>query len=141
MEIEEKGDNRSTLAAMLEKLYREKKQSEKPQDMHKDQFNLMQWLAELIIGVKRPDEGLKIIEGCIELMSNSDLGEDLTPYILQKYLNATENCAENIAAVINRILEKGHHNHKLIISRTLIILENWFSKVLKEEKYPNNDPK
>lgn len=91
-------------------------------------FNLMQWLAELIIRIKKPDEVLKIIEGCIELMSNSDLGDYLTPLIVYKYLNVTENCSEAISAVINKILEEGHHNHKLIITRTLIILETWFKK-------------
>lgn len=100
----------------------------------------MQWLAELIIKVKKPDDVLKIIEGCIELMSNSDLSDYLTPYIVMKYLNATEDCAANIVSVINRILEEGHHNHKMIITRTLIILENWFKKELKNEKVLNYDP-
>lgn len=100
----------------------------------------MQWLAELIIRVKKPDDVLKIIEGCIELMSNSDLGDYLTPYIVLKFLNATEDCAAHIISVINRILEEGHHNHKMIITRTLIILENWFKKELKSEKILNYDP-
>lgn len=92
----------------------------------KHPFNLMQWLAELIMKMKKQDELIKIIEGCIELMSNSDLGEYLTPYIILKYLNSTENSYAEIIPVINKILSEGHHNHKLIITRTLITLDNWF---------------
>lgn len=106
----------------------------------KSQFSLMQWLAELIIRIRKPDDQLKIIEGCIELMNNSDLAEYLTPYIVLKYLSSAENCAKEITEFINKILEKGHTNHKLIITRTIIILENWFKKELRDEKQASYDP-
>ncbi|EAS06453.2 phosphatidylinositol 3-kinase (macronuclear) [Tetrahymena thermophila SB210] len=106
----------------------------------KQQFNLMQWLAELIMKMKKQDETIKIIEGCMELMANSDLGEFLTPYIIFKYINSTENSHLEIIPVINKILEEGHHNHKLIITKTLINLDTWFRQELKQEKQQNYDP-
>lgn len=47
----------------------------------------MKWLAELIMKMKKQDDVIKIIEGCTELMSNSDLGENMAPLIIYKYLN------------------------------------------------------
>ncbi|KAL4477625.1 hypothetical protein ABPG74_002775 [Tetrahymena malaccensis] len=109
-------------------------------NQQKQQFKLMQWLAELIMKMKKQDETIKIIEGCMELMANSDLGEFLTPYIIFKYINSTENSYQEIIPVINKILEEGHHNHKLIITKTLINLDTWFRQELKQEKQQNYDP-
>jgi len=94
----------------------------------------MQWLVELILRIHKQDDVLKIIEGCTELMSNSDLGESLAPTIIFKYLNTVENSHTEIVPVISRVLEEGHHNHKLIMAKSIIILDKWFRKELKEVK-------
>lgn len=93
----------------------------------------MLWLAGLISNMKKQDDTIKIMEGCMELMANSDLGEYFAPYIIFKYLNFTEKSYVEIIPVINKILEEGHYNHKIILTKTLIHLDTWFKEALKEE--------